>query len=135
AMSGWRPVVEIIFGDFVTLAFDQIVNHAAKYPLMYNRQVKCPLVLRLPMGGGRGYGPTHSQNLEKQLCGIPNLLVLAVSPYLPLAPFFRAIAASEGPIVLIEYKQDYTRKASITDALLGDFDLAPQGECVAFTLK
>ena len=135
ALSGWRPMVEIMFGDFVTLAFDQLVNHAAKYQLMYNEQVKCPLVVRLPMGGGRGYGPTHSQNLEKHICGVPNLQVLAVSPYLPLGPFFRAIDAMQAPIVLVEYKQDYTRKPALTDSLLSDFDLIPHGHSVEFVLK
>jgi 2-oxoisovalerate dehydrogenase E1 component len=135
AISGWRPMVEIMFGDFVTLAFDQLVNHAAKYPLMYNKQVQCPLVVRLPMGGGVGYGPTHSQSLEKHLCGVPNLQVFAVSPYLPLRPFFRAIGHADAPVVLIEYKQDYTRKAKLTDSLLSDFDLTPHGASVEFVLK
>lgn len=135
ALSGWRPMVEIMFGDFVTLAFDQLVNHAAKYRLMYNEQVRCPLVVRLPMGGGRGYGPTHSQNFEKHICGVPNLQVLAVSPYLPLAPFFRAIDAMEGPIALVEYKHDYTRKPALKDSLLNDFDMVPYEQSVEFTLK
>ena len=135
ALLGWRPMVEIMFGDFVTLAFDQLVNHAAKYQLMYNEQVKCPIVVRLPMGGGRGYGPTHSQNLEKHICGVPNLQVFAVSPYLPLGPFFRAIDAMQAPIVLVEYKQDYTRRPALTDALLSDFDLIPHGHSVEFVLK
>jgi acetoin:2,6-dichlorophenolindophenol oxidoreductase subunit beta len=62
AMRGLRPVVEIMFGDFVTLVADQIINHATKFSWMYNDQVKVPLVIRTPMGGRRGYGPTHSQS-------------------------------------------------------------------------
>ncbi|MFV0276921.1 MAG: hypothetical protein ACK5HY_07025, partial [Parahaliea sp.] len=76
ALGGKRPVVEIMFGDFLTLCFDQILNHAAKFRGMYNRQVENPLVVRTPMGGGRGYGPTHSQNLEKHFAGVPGLRVL-----------------------------------------------------------
>ena len=65
ALRGFRPVVEIMFGDFVTLAADQVINHAAKFRYMYNDQVNVPVVIRTPMGGRRGYGPTHSQTMEK----------------------------------------------------------------------
>ncbi len=77
ALRGLRPVVEIMFGDFVTLAADQLVNHIAKFRWMYNDQVRVPLVLRTPMGGRRGYGPTHSQTIEKLFLGVPGLRVLA----------------------------------------------------------
>jgi len=77
ALRGLRPVVEIMFGDFVTLIADQVVNHIAKFRWMYNDQVRVPLVIRTPMGGRRGYGPTHSQTLEKLFLGVPGLRVLA----------------------------------------------------------
>ncbi len=57
AIRGKRPVYEIMFGDFITLCFDQMVNHISKYKYMYDEQVKCPLTIRTPMGSGRGYGP------------------------------------------------------------------------------
>ena len=79
ALRGLHPIAEIMFGDFVALAADQIVNHAAKYPAMYNGQVQVPLVMRTPMGGGRGYGPTHSQSLERLFFGIPHLKLVAPS--------------------------------------------------------
>ncbi len=79
ALRGLRPVVEVMFGDFVTLIADQLVNHAAKFRAMYNGQVAVPLVVRTPMGGRRGYGPTHSQSLEKLFLGVPGLRVLAPS--------------------------------------------------------
>jgi pyruvate/2-oxoglutarate/acetoin dehydrogenase E1 component len=77
ALRGLRPVVEIMFGDFITLAADQLVNHIAKFRWMYNDQVRVPMVLRTPMGGRRGYGPTHSQTLEKLFLGVPGLRILA----------------------------------------------------------
>jgi pyruvate/2-oxoglutarate/acetoin dehydrogenase E1 component len=77
ALGGYRSVVEIMFGDFITLALDQLLNAAGKFGWMYNPPVAVPLVLRTPMGGRRGYGPTHSQTLEKHLLGIPGLTVLA----------------------------------------------------------
>lgn len=77
ALRGLRPVVEIMFGDFLSLAMDQILNHLAKFAYMYNGQVSLPVVIRTPMGGRRGYGPTHSQTLEKHFLGIPGLRVIA----------------------------------------------------------
>ena len=76
-MRGLRPVVEIMFGDFITLIADQVINHIAKFRWMYNDQVRLPIVIRTPMGGRRGYGPTHSQTLEKLFLGIPGLQVVA----------------------------------------------------------
>ena len=64
ALTGMRPVVEIMFMDFLTLAMDQLANHAAKFRYMYGPQARVPLVLRTPAGGGRCYGATHSQSLE-----------------------------------------------------------------------
>jgi 2-oxoisovalerate dehydrogenase E1 component len=64
AMAGMRPVVEIMFGDFLGLAFDQLLQHACKFETMFNGKVRVPLIVRSPMGGRRGYGPTHSQCIE-----------------------------------------------------------------------
>lgn len=77
ALRGFRPVVEIMFGDFVTLTADQIINHLSKFRYMYADQLNCPMVIRTPMGGRRGYGPTHSQTLEKHFLGVPGLRVVA----------------------------------------------------------
>ncbi len=71
ALRGWRPILEIMFGDFIALGFDQTVNGIAKFRAMFDDQVRVPLVIRTPMGGRRGYGPTHSQTLEKVLLGVP----------------------------------------------------------------
>ena len=80
-LAGYRPIAEIMFGDFASLAFDQIVNHMTKYQAMYAGGVTCPVILRVPSGGHRGYGPTHSQSLEKHFLGIPQLRVVAASPF------------------------------------------------------
>ena len=66
-LNGFNVVIEIMFGDFITLCTDQIVNHSIKFSDMYNLLDKKSLILRTPMGGNRGYGPTHSQSLEKIL--------------------------------------------------------------------
>jgi len=108
ALRGLLPVVEIMFGDFITLAADQIINHAVKFRWMYNDQVNVPLVIRTPMGGRRGYGPTHSQTLEKLLLGVPGLNVLApCSIGEPGDLLARAIKDFEDPVLFIENKLLY----------------------------
>ena len=77
AMTGLRPVVEIMFMDFITLAMDQICNHAAKLHYIYGGQVRVPLVVRAPAGAGRGYGASHSQSLEAWFMHMPGLKVVA----------------------------------------------------------
>lgn len=109
AMRGLRPVAEIMFGDFVTLTADQLINHAAKFRWMYNDQVRVPLVVRAPMGGRRGYGPTHSQSLEKLFLGIPGLRVLAPNSLPdPAGLLESSILQDEGPILFVEHKLLYT---------------------------
>lgn len=111
ALRGMRPVVEIMFGDFLTLAADQIINHVTKYRWMYNNQVEVPLVIRTPMGGRRGYGPTHSQTLEKHFLGIPGLQVLAANTFgEPGELLAQTILNEQGPTLFIENKLLYPQK-------------------------
>jgi pyruvate/2-oxoglutarate/acetoin dehydrogenase E1 component len=108
ALRGFRPVVEIMFGDFLFLAGDQIVNHAAKYRAMFNDQVRVPLVIRTPSGGRRGYGPTHSQSLEKHFLGAPGLWVVAPNSLGDPGELLRqAIFAVEDPVLFVENKIGY----------------------------
>ena len=133
ALGGFRPIVEIMFGDFLTLAMDQLINAAGKFGWMYNPPVQLPLVLRTPMGGRRGYGPTHSQTLEKHLLGAPGLTVLA--PF-HLAGSDRlgepgrllrdAILQFNGPLVFIENKLQYLLPLLAPDEL-SEFDLDCSG--------
>jgi len=110
ALRGLRPVAEIMFGDFVTLAADQLINHAAKFRWMYDDQVRVPLVVRAPMGGRRGYGPTHSQSLEKLFLGVPGLRVVAPNSLADPAELLEyAILQDDGPVLFIEHKLLYTR--------------------------
>lgn len=109
ALRGHIPIVEIMFGDFVTLCMDQIVNHATKFPLMYPETI-CPLIIRTPMGGGRGYGPTHSQSIEKVLFGIPGLTVVAPSLVQdPSISLRNAVESSKGPVLYLENKILYSK--------------------------
>lgn len=78
AMAGRKPIVEIMFADFLTLCMDQIYNHAVKFPGMF-AGARVPLVIRAPCGGRRGYGPTHSQSLESLFVSVPGLTVVFAS--------------------------------------------------------
>jgi len=122
AMRGLRPVVEIMFGDFLTLIFDQIVNHACKFRWMYNEQVHVPLVIRTPMGGRRGYGPTHSQTLEKHFLGIPGLIVLAPCTLgNPGDLLKKAIFDINDPVLFIENKLLYPMEILDDTAIQDEF--------------
>jgi 2-oxoisovalerate dehydrogenase E1 component len=113
ALKGKLPVTEIMFGDFIMLAADQWINHAAKFQYMYAGQVTVPVVLRTPMGGKRGYGPTHSQSLEKHLLGVPGTRVLALhNRYDPAEFYANLLRDVDGPTLVIENKVLYGEKAS-----------------------
>ncbi|MDC0335785.1 thiamine pyrophosphate-dependent enzyme [Pseudodesulfovibrio sp.] len=112
ALGGLHPILEIMFGDFVTLALDQLINHASKFRHMYNHQVDCPLVLRTPMGGGRGYGPTHSQSLDKFLAGIDNVTLCALNSLVDPATIYDQVFAQPNPVVVLEHKLDYGRRVA-----------------------
>jgi 2-oxoisovalerate dehydrogenase E1 component len=105
ALAGYRPIVEIMFGDFITLAFDQLVNHASKFRLMYNEQVSVPMIVRTPMGAGRGYGPTHSQSLEKHIVGVPGLNVYVLHHRVDIEQFYSYLLMNiKDPTIIIENK-------------------------------
>jgi 2-oxoisovalerate dehydrogenase E1 component len=110
ALNGFKPLGEIMFGDFMTLAFDQIVNHASKFHHMFNKKVSCPVVIRTPMGGRRGYGPTHSQTLDKFLVGIDNVKTVALNTFADPAIVYESIFAEEHPVLVIENKTDYGKR-------------------------
>ena len=108
ALAGMHPVCEIMFGDFMTLAADQIINHASKFKWMYNDQVTVPTIIRTPMGGRRGYGATHSQCLEKHFLGLPGTRVLALHPrFDPHLVYDKLFSTIDRPTIVIENKTMY----------------------------
>jgi pyruvate/2-oxoglutarate/acetoin dehydrogenase E1 component len=109
ALRGLRPVLEVMFGDFLALGFDQLVNGISKFREMYDGQVSVPLVIRTPMGGRRGYGPTHSQSLEKLLLGVPGITVVAANETQDLRALVREAVDDDSPVFLIENKTMYGR--------------------------
>lgn len=122
ALAGHRPITEIMFGDFLTLAFDQVVNHITKYQAMYAGKVTCPVIIRTPSGGHRGYGPTHSQSLEKHFLGVPHLRVLAASLHHNPGLIFEHLLAQDSPALFIEHKLLYPKHQELpVDGQVGDF--------------
>jgi pyruvate/2-oxoglutarate/acetoin dehydrogenase E1 component len=123
ALRGLRPVVEIMFGDFVTLAADALLNHAAKFPRMFGQPLSVPLVVRTPMGGRRGYGPTHSQTLEKLFLGAPGLEVYAPCAWGdPGDLLAQLILHTQTPLLFVENKLQYLLATGL-GAPAADFQL------------
>ncbi|MFD0565855.1 dehydrogenase E1 component subunit alpha/beta [Kitasatospora saccharophila] len=117
ALAGERAVVEMMFGDFVTLAFDQLVNFAAKSVSMYGRRVPVPLLVRCPVGGRRGYGATHSQSPQKHLMGVPDLDLYELSPFHDAVPLVRHALSTGNPSVLFEDKVLYAERRFTGDTV------------------
>jgi 2-oxoisovalerate dehydrogenase E1 component len=107
AMAGRRPIVEIMFADFLTLCMDQIYNHAVKFPGIFP-DCDVPLVLRAPCGGRRGYGPTHSQSPENILVSVPGLTVVYGSHRHNVGELLvNAVTRWPNPVVFLEHKLLY----------------------------
>lgn len=115
ALTGMRPVVEMMFMDFIALAMDQIVNHAAKLHYMYGGQARVPLVIRAPAGAGRGYGPSHSQSLEAWFVHTPGLKVVAPSTPRDAHGLLKAAIRDDNPVLFVESKLLYGVKGEVPD--------------------
>ncbi len=116
ALTGMRPVVEIMFMDFLTLAMDQLANHAAKFRYMYGPQARVPLVLRTPAGGGRCYGATHSQSLEAWFLHVPGLKVIAPATPADAKALLTAAIRDNNPVLCVEHKLLYATTGPVSDA-------------------
>jgi pyruvate dehydrogenase E1 component beta subunit len=117
AQAGMRPVVEIMFIDFITLALDQLVNQAAKAHYMSGGQLRVPLVLRTQGGAGQRAAAQHSQMLESWLTHVPGLKVVAPSTAEDAAGLLKAAIADPNPVVYVENKALYFRKFSVPEAV------------------
>jgi pyruvate/2-oxoglutarate/acetoin dehydrogenase E1 component len=126
AMGGLRPVVEIMTVNFSLLAMDQIVNHAASIPYMFNGQVRVPMVIRMPGGGGHQLGPTHSHSLEAMYLQIPGLLVACPSTAADAKSLLKAAIRDDNPVIFIEHETLYGMRGEVSED--GDDDLLSFGE-------
>ncbi|NOY79474.1 MAG: alpha-ketoacid dehydrogenase subunit beta [Kiritimatiellaeota bacterium] len=114
ATLGLRPVVEIMFMDFIALTLDQILNSAGKLHYMYNGQVTVPMVLRTPGGAKGGYGPSHSQMLTNLLVGIPGIKVVAPATPAAAKALLKSAIRDPNPVVFIENKRLYPRRGPVS---------------------
>src|SRR5215210_3138488 len=115
AMNGLRPIVELMTVNFALLAFDQIINHAAAIPYMFNGQVRVPLVVRMPGGGEHQLGPTHSHSFESMFLQIPGLLVAAASTPADAKGLLKAAIRDDNPVIFIEHETLYGSRGEVPD--------------------
>jgi len=115
AMAGMRPVVELMTVNFALLALDQIINHAAAIPYMFNGQVRVPLVVRMPGGGGHQLGPTHSHSFEAMYLQVPGLLVACPSTPADGKALLKAAIRDDNPVIFIEHETLYGVRGEVPD--------------------
>jgi pyruvate dehydrogenase E1 component beta subunit len=115
AMVGMRPVAEIMFADFMSTCFDQVVNNAAKMHYMFDGQFKAPIVVRTATGAGFGGGPHHSQSVEGWFMNVPGLVIVApTNPYDAKGLLISCIE-DDNPVLFLEHKALYRLKAEVPE--------------------
>ena len=128
AMTGTRPVVELMTINFSLLAMDQIVNHAAHIRYMFGGQVKVPLVVRMPQGAGHQLGPTHSHSFEALYLHVPGLLVAVPSTPADAKGLLKSAIRDDNPVIFIEHEYLYGRRGDVPDDGDGAEHLVPFGK-------
>lgn len=124
AATGLRPIVEILYSDWITLAMDQLVNMAAKMRYMFGGKVNMPLVVRAPFGAGGGNAAQHSQSFESWFNHVPGFKVVApITPY-DVKGMMKAAIRDDNPVIFFEHKRSYQIKGEVPD---GDY-IVPFGK-------
>ncbi|UFT98608.1 alpha-ketoacid dehydrogenase subunit beta [Radiobacillus kanasensis] len=131
ALTGMRPILELQFSDFITIAMDQMVNQAAKLRYMYGGKGKVPMVLRTPGGSGTGAAAQHSQSLEAWMAHIPGLKVVQPSTAYDAKGLLKAAMDDENPVIFYEHKLLYQTKSQVPEKEysipLGKADIKREG--------
>ncbi|MEM3703096.1 MAG: alpha-ketoacid dehydrogenase subunit beta [Candidatus Bathyarchaeia archaeon] len=134
AITGMRPVAEIMFGDLITLAMDQIVNQAAKLRYMFSGQAKVPLVIRTPFGGGVNIAAQHSQSLEAWFMHVPGLYVALPSTPYDAKGLLKSAIRGNNPVIFCEHKLLYPVEGEVPEEEytipFGAADIKREGEDV-----
>lgn len=138
AVAGMRPIVEIMFSDFMTVCWDMIVNQAPKMRYMFGGKVSVPMVLRTASGGGTGAAAQHSQSLEAMLCHVPGLKVIVPSTPRDAKGLLKSAIRDDNPVVFLEQKLLYRTKGMIEEEEftipIGKADIKRQGkDCTIIT--
>ncbi len=113
AMTGLRPVLEIMFIDFITLCMDQIVNHASKMRYIYGGSVSVPMVIRTAAGAGKRYGSSHSQSLEAMFLNVPGLKIATPSTPYDAKGLLTTAILDDNPVLFVEHKLLYWTKGPV----------------------
>ncbi|QKV20724.1 alpha-ketoacid dehydrogenase subunit beta [Oricola thermophila] len=125
AMTGTRPVLEIMYADFLPLTLDALVNQASIYEYIWNGQVKMPFVLRTQGGGGAGAGAQHSKALDSMLAHIPGIKVVAPADPADAKGMLKSAIRDDQPVVFLEHKLLYNLRSDVPE---GDDVLVPLGK-------
>ena len=132
AVTGMRPIAEIMFSDFTTISMDQLVNQAAKMRYMFGGKAKVPMVLRTPGGSGTGAAAQHSQSLEAWFCHVPGLKVVVPSTPYDAKGLLKAAIRDDNPVMFFEQKLLYRKKGEVPDeeyiVELGKADVKREGK-------
>jgi pyruvate/2-oxoglutarate/acetoin dehydrogenase E1 component len=132
AVTGLRPVIEIMFGDFLTLAMDMIVNQATKYRFLTQEQVSVPLVIRSVVGAGGRFGAIHSQMPASWFMGIPGLKIVAPSAPADAKALLKAAIRDDNPVLFFEHKRLYALEGEVNGEVgrLGEAKVVREGSDV-----
>ena len=132
ALTGLRPVVELMFSDFLLVAADQVVNQMAKIRYMSGGQATVPMVIRCPIGGGRSSAAQHSQSMQAMVAHFPGIKVLVPSTGQEIKGLLKAAIRDDDPVVVFEHKMEYTNKYKIDDSVellpIGKADIKRAGD-------
>jgi len=120
AMTGLKPIAEIMFSDFIAVCFDYFANEFSKSRYMTAGQVKCPLVVRTANGGGARFGAQHSQSVENWCMMIPGLKVVAPSTPRDVIGLMAAAVRDPDPVIFFEHKTLYSTKGEVPDGEIVD---------------
>lgn len=131
ALTGMRPILELQFSDFITIAMDQLVNQAAKLRYMYGGKASVPMVLRTPSGSGTGAAAQHSQSLEAWVAHVPGLKVVQPSTAYDVKGLLKAAMDDDNPVIFYEHKLLYKTKSDVPEDQysipLGKADIKREG--------
>jgi pyruvate dehydrogenase E1 component beta subunit len=134
SLMGMRPVAEVMFADFTTIAMDAIVNHAAKIHYMSGGEVSAPLVVRMAYGAGPKWGSHHTQSVESWLANVPGLTIVMPSTPYDAKGLLKAAIRTPNPVVFLEHKLLYNKKGEVPEGeyivLIGKADIKRSGENV-----
>ena len=135
AVTGMRPIVELMFSDFVAVCYDQIINQAAKMHFMFAGKVSVPMVIRTAAGGGTGAAAQHSQSLEQAYCNIPGLKVVVPSTPYDAKGLLKTAIRDNNCVIFLEQKKLYRTKGEVPDGEytipLGVADIKREGRDVS----